>query len=72
MIDIQVGDKVNRVMNGFREGELWRNEGHVTAVDDRQIVCMIQVDTPRMMTFSRKTGINYLGKEFGWLEKVQS
>jgi len=68
MIDLNPGDSIVRAMDGLKQGEYWRNDGHVTAVSDTQIVCTVFVDVPRSMTFDRVTGVNVYGKEYGWLE----
>lgn len=70
MLNLQIGDSVVRVMPGFRD-ELWRMEGYVSLVEENQIVCIIQVDVPRTMTFDRETGVNVWGREYGWLEGMR-
>lgn len=64
----RVGDKVIRVMEGFKKGDLWKNEGIVAKVSDTVITCTVYVDVPRTMQFDARTGINLLGKDYGWLE----
>lgn len=65
--ELRKDDPVCRVMEGPR-GQLWCNDGHVVAVTETEILCTINVDVPRSMSFDRETGLNTLGGDYGWLE----
>lgn len=68
MNSVKVGDILVRCLNGFRE-EIWRSDACVTRVTDTVITCVVLVDVYRTMEFDKQTGINLLGKDYGWLEK---
>lgn len=67
-MDVKVGDKVTRKWIGLR-GKVDSYDATVTAVTDTVITCLVIVDVPRTMRFSRKTGYNVSGNEYGWIEK---
>lgn len=75
MIDlsnVKVRDKLTRVIEGFRPDQYWRNEAVVSSITDNEICCVVWVDVPRTMYFDRVTGINVMGRDYGWLEESEA
>ena len=62
---VQVGDKLERVMEGTKKGTLWRNEAEVLHVTSSAITCKVYVDVPRTMYFNRASGISASGGDHG-------
>lgn len=70
-MNIKVGDKVVRKMHGTRD-RIWHFDGIVTDVTSTIITVDVMVDVMRSMQFNRSDGVNCYGKEYGWIEKVES
>lgn len=70
MVNVEIGDVLNRCCPGFRN-EIWKNKAEVIELSTETISCLVFVDVPRTMIFNRETGINVLGREYGWLEAVE-
>lgn len=66
--NIKVGDLVTRRIDFRLAGKrYWDMDGQVIKVTDDEIWASILVDTFRIMKFDRQTGINVLGKDYGWI-----
>lgn len=64
---VEVGQRLKRVIGGTKV-KRWENQAVVVKVTDEHIVCDVQVDIIRTMTFDAKTWVNVNGREYGWLE----
>ena len=63
--EINPGDILTRVAPG---GPYARAFARVEQVTDELIVCGVEVDSMRTMSFNRRDGVDVNGRDYGWLE----
>ncbi|MCP4990918.1 MAG: hypothetical protein GY928_34205 [Colwellia sp.] len=71
-VQLKVGDKVTREMEGFKGGKNWEADGHIIEVSETVITCKLFVKGHKIAQFHRDTGVSVLGESYGWLRSKQA
>lgn len=66
---LKKGDELLKVMDGLvKDNPPWTMNAEIIEVTETTIICIVEVDQWRTMTFDRKTGVDVEGRDYGWLE----